>query len=290
MIYLLLCIICSGLLVVLFKVFQRLNIDVFPSIVVNYLSASAFAYLYMSNKAEVLTVNMLHEPWLPFAIFLGSLFITIFNITSVTTLRYGVSTASVAMKLGLVFPVALAFLVYGEPFSWLKLIGIALALAAVILSSVKEDNAVTHHQGLAVLPILVFLGSGACDSLTQLANKKFVTENSSEVFSLFLFLAAAFWGCVALAYLMFSKKKSIKLNSIIGGIVLGIINYFSFLFLLKALSQVKGGSGVVFPMANLGTVAFATVIGVLFFNEKISRLNALGLALMALAMIAMVFA
>lgn len=290
MIYLLLCIVCSGLLVVMFKIFQRLNIDVFSAIVVNYVSATAFAFFYMQNKKYILSGQVFNESWLPFAIFLGSLFITIFYITSITTLRYGVSTASVAMKLGLIFPVALAFLVYNEPFSWLKLTGIFLALGAVVLSSVKEDNAVTHHQGIAVLPIVVFLGSGACDSFTQLANKKLLSDNSGESFTLFLFFAAAIWGCIALGYLILTKKKSLTLKAVAGGVVLGIINYFSFLFLLKALTHVNGGSALVFPMANLGTVAFATLVGILVFKEKISRLNAVGLAFMALAMVAMIFA
>lgn len=290
MIYLFLSIVCSGLLVVMFKIFERLNIDVFSAIVVNYVAATAFAFFYMDNRTDVTSGKVFNESWLPFAIFLGSLFISIFNITSITTLRYGVSTASVAMKLGLVFPVALAFLVYDEPFSWLKLTGIILALGAVVLSSVKEDNAVTHHRGLAILPIVVFLGSGACDSFTQLANKKLVSDSSGESFTLFLFLAAAFWGCIALVYLVLTKKKNVTLKAVCGGMVLGIINYFSFLFLLKALTHVNGGSAFVFPMANLGTVAFATLVGVLLFKEKISRLNALGLTLMALAMIAMVLA
>ncbi|MCS6935652.1 MAG: hypothetical protein NZM35_10980 [Chitinophagales bacterium] len=289
MTYLWLSVLFSGMLVVMFKIFQRLGIDAFTAIVFNYLSATVFAFLYMKNKHYVLGGAVWKDNWWPFALFLGSMFITVFNMTSITTLRYGASTASVAMKLGLVFPVVLAFTVYGEAFSMLKFMGVALALVAVVLSSVKEENA-GRHRGIALLPVLVFIGSGACDSFTQLANKYYVIPEHEEAFSLFLFFAAAFWGLVALLYLLVRGVKKLNMKTLLGGVVLGVINYFSFLTMLRALATVPGGSAVVFPMANLGTVAFATLAGVVFFREKLNRLNLIGLVLMAAAMAAMAMA
>jgi drug/metabolite transporter (DMT)-like permease len=207
------------------------------------------------------------------------MFIIIFNLTSITTVKYGVSTASVAMKLGLVFPVLLAFTVYGEEFNWMKLAGILFAFAAVILSSLKEEpKSPEHKSSFAVLPVIVFLGSGACDSLTQFANKKYLSTGGMEEFSLFLFIAAALVGFGTLLFQFITGKAAFSFKSVIGGVLLGISNYFSFLFLLKALATVSWGSSVVFPVSNLGTVAAATFAGIIFFKEKLSKLNMLGLA------------
>ncbi len=288
MIYLVISIVCSALLVLLFKVFEQRGIPVFQAIVFNYMAATLCGVVFLPDKTSLITGSIFTHSWIPFAFFLGTLFITVFNFTSITTVRYGVSTASVAMKLGLVFPVILAFTVYGESFNWVKLLGILFAFVAVILSSLKDENhSPQHKSSFAILPLIVFIGSGACDSLTQFANKKYVGANGMEEFSLFLFMAAAIVGSSVLIFQFVRGKAKFNKLSLAGGIILGIINYFSFLFILKALSAVSWGSSVVFPVSNLGTVLFATVVGVLLFKERISKINLLGLgfAILSIALI-----
>ena len=276
MIYLLLSILCTTGLILMFKIFEQRNIPVFQAIVYNYLSATICALIFLPDKSQLLTGAVFSSAWLPLSLVLGSMFIFVFNLTSRATVRYGVSTASVAMKLGLIFPVLLAFTIYGENFNWLKLLGIVFAFAAVILSSLKEE-AVKHKSSFALLPMLVFFGSGACDSFTQYANKKYLSNSGMEEFSLFLFVAAACFGSAVFVFQLITKRTSFNVNSLIGGTVLGVINYFSFVFLLKALANINWGSSVVFPVSNLGTVAVATLAGIVLFKEKISKVNMLGL-------------
>jgi len=287
MIYLILSIVCSSLLVVSFKLFDRNNIPVFPAIVFNYLAATATAFVFLPDKSSIYDGSILSNDWVPFALGLGSLFILIFNLTSKTTVQYGVSTASVAMKLGLVFPVMLAFLVYGESYNALKLLGIVLAFIAVILSSIKSNGKELNSSksSFAILPMLVFIGSGACDSLTQFANKTYLTNSGMEEFSFFLFVAAALIGFILLMAQILTGKTKLTSKIIIGGTLLGIANYFSFLFILKALSAISWGSSVVFPVSNLGTVALTTIIGILFFKEQISKVNFTGLVFAAGAIV-----
>ncbi len=284
MIYLLLSIVFSAVLVLMFKVFDHKQIPVFQAIVVNYVSATLCAFVFLPDKTPVLNGTILHQNWLWLALLLGSLFFTVFNLVSKTTVGFGISTASVAMKLGLVFPVLLAFTVYGETFNWLKLTGILLAFVAVILSSIKEDHEVhKHSKWMVVLPFITFLGSGLCDSLTQFANKRYVSSSGMEDFSFFLFVAAAIAGVVVLTVRIATGTLKLTMPSVLGGVVLGIFNYFSFLFMLKALGAVSWGSSVIFPVMNLGTVAFASLAGVLFFREKISKVNLAGLFFAALS-------
>ena len=291
MIYLLLAILTAAALVLLFKVFERSNIPIFEAIVFNYITATVCAYVFLPSQQKIISVEIFHTSWLPFALFLGTLFFTIFNLTSITTIRYGVSTASVAMKLGLVFPVAFAFIFYGEKFTWLSLLGILLAIVAVILSSVKDEETPMHehHNKIAFLPLLVFIGSGACDSLTQFANKNYLGSSGMEEFSFFLFLAASAAGIFALTIRLLNKTLKLKWRSLFGGVILGIVNYFSFLFLLKALAESGWESAIVFPISNLGTVAVATVISIIFFREKPSRINFIGLMFAVASILVIVF-
>jgi drug/metabolite transporter (DMT)-like permease len=279
MLYLLLSIVCSSALVLFFKFFEQRSIPIFQAIVFNYWSASICSYLFLSNKESAIADTIIQQPWLPLGLGLGCLFIVVFNLISITTVVSGVSAASVASKLGLVFPVMLAFTVYGETFSMLKLIGILLAFVAVVLSSLKgnRSDTKTASERHIFLPLLVFFGSGMCDSLTQLATKNYIGNKGIEEFSLTLFIAAAVAGSLLFAYRFFVKELKISYRSILWGTVLGFVNYFSFLFLLKALSSLNWGSSVVFPLNNLGIVAFSTIVGVIFYKEQLSKLNVLGL-------------
>lgn len=279
MIFLFFSVVCTAGLILAFKIFARQHIPVFQAIVYNYISATICAFIFLPDKEPVTSGAVFTAPWLPLALMLGTMFIIVFNLTSRTTVQYGVSTASVAMKLGLVFPVLLAFIIYGEAFNRVKLLGILFAFVAVILSSLKEEaNLQNHKSSFAILPLIVFIGSGTCDSLTQYANKTYLSTTGMEEFSLFLFIAAGIVGTSALIYQLFTGATAFNYKSLVGGVLLGIINYFSFLFLLKSLATISWGSSVVFPVSNLGTVLVATLAGVTFFREKISKINLLGLA------------
>lgn len=281
-------ILCSALLVLLFKYFERNNIPVFQAIVFNYWTAAICGYLYLPDKTPVHNLSIFAESWMPVCLMLGTMFITVFTLTGITTRYFGVSVASVAMKLGLVFPVLLAFALYGEAFNWLKLLGIVLAFIAVILSSLSE-NKTSNTEGKKAshiyLPIVVFFGSGACDAITQYVTKTHLANTGQEGFAMFIFVAAAAAGTSVWLWQLATGKSNFNFKCLAGGVVLGIVNYFSYLTALKALTQLSWGSSVVFPVINLGVVATVTIGGILLFSERISRTNAIGLGFAAASII-----
>ncbi len=75
-------------------------------------------------------------------------------------------------------------------------------------------------------------------------------------------------------------------RNVAGGIVLGIPNYGSMLFLLMALGGGLEGS-FVFPVVNVGVIAVTTIGAVWLFHERLSGINWLGIAL-AIAAIALI--
>lgn len=284
MVALVLTIILSAALVLLFKFFGRNNIPVFQAIVFNYWTAALCGYLFLPDKTAVHNLSIFSEAWMPVCLLLGSMFITVFTLTGITAKYFDSSVASVAMKLGLVFPVLLAFTFYGEAFSWWKMLGIILAFVAVILSSLSENKSgpSADKKGSHIyLPIIVFFGSGACDVLTQYATKKHLADTGQEGFAMFIFVAAGTAGTLVFLYQLLSGKTKFDYKCLIGGIVLGIANYFSYLFMLQALVEINWGSSVLFPAINLGVVAAVTLGGILFFRERISRTNAIGLGFAA---------
>lgn len=280
MMYLLLCILCSSLLVFMFRVFDYYRIEAFPAIVFNYLTCVICGLIvYARSPIDVAAVSS-HAPWLWLAVTLGLSFIHIFVLIGRTALRFGVSTASVAMKLGLVIPVFLAFFIYHEAVTWYKVAGIICALIAVVLSSQNKGEA--HHKPVhraaLLLPLVVFIGSGLCDSGAQLGEKKYFTHTGSENFVLIIFICAALTGLFYLTIMVLRGNIRLHWRQVIGGILLGIPNYGSLLFLMKALDNMPGGSSVVFPVVNIATVAGSTLLSVLIFREHLNRANRFGLA------------
>lgn len=63
------------------------------------------------------------------------------------------------------------------------------------------------------------------------------------------------------------------------GIVLGIPNYYSIFFLIKALQNKNFESSELFTFNNVGVVILSTVVGVVLFKERLSKKNLIGVAL-----------
>jgi len=287
MLFLVLSIICTAALILFFKVFERNDVPVLPAIVVNYWTAAFCAFIFLPNHELFFNGSFFTQDWFLISAVLGALFFTIFSLVSISAIRIGISATSVPYKLGLVFPVIFAFAFYKEDFNWWKIAGIVIAFAAVILSSLKKDEGESKAKSkwIYFLPFIIFIGSGACDSLTQFANKKYLMHEGMEAFTFFIFVFAALAGTLAFIWQLAKGKVTLSTKSITGGIAMGIPNYLSFLLLLKALATLSWDSSVIFPLNNLGTVAIATIVSFVAFKEKISKVNTVGLLLAIISII-----
>lgn len=286
MIYLILSVLCSASFVLLFKLFERYHIHVFQSIVFNYWVAFSCGLFFIPKNSfpQIVSSN-----WLPFAFALGASFICIFTLTSQTVKLFNVSAASVAMKLGLVFPVMFAFLIYSEGYNNLKLTGITFAFVAVVLATYRQSNERHKHTKLQfMLPFVVFVGSGLCDSGVQYANKKLLGDHDVAPFVMINFFSAALIGSVILLFQIIQGHRKLEWKNVFGGIAVGVPNYFSFLFMLKALGTMSWGSSVIFPVSNLSTIACSAFAAFIIFKERISKINLLGLTLAIVSIIVII--
>lgn len=281
MIYLILSVLCVASFTLLFKVFNRYHIHVFQAIVFNYWVAFVCGLFFIPSNSFA---AIIHSNWLPFAFALGASFICVFTLVSQTVKHFSVSAATVSMKLGLVFPVIFAFLIYGEGYNNLKLLGIFFALIAVILATYRQSKEYHHHTKLQyLLPFVAFAGSGLCDAGVQYANKVLLSNNDVAPFVTMNFFSAALVGSFILLYRVAEKNAMLEWKSVWGGFAIGIPNYFSYLFMLLALEKMNWGSGIIFPVSNLSTIALSTIAAYIIFKEKSSKVNLLGLAFAGLS-------
>jgi len=226
------------------------------------------------------------RPWFWGTFTLGILFIVVFNLMAATAQKVGVSVASVATKMSLVIPVIFGVIFYKEELGPLKVLGIVLALVAVYFASFKKkEKSIKVKTAALLLPFFVFLGSGIIDTTIKYMQEIHMGENEFPLFSATVFGAAAVTGIVFI--LIKSTKKPLRFNfrNVIGGILLGIPNYFSVFFLLRALQDDSLNSASIFTIINVAVVMLSTLLGILLFKEKISLKNWGGIALAVISIL-----
>lgn len=282
MIYLLLSIALSVITVSFFKLFERYGVSTFPAIVANYFSCVVMGNLL--NSEAVLLTPFWNEPWMLLSITLGLLFISIFYAIGKTSQQMGISVSMVAAKLSVVIPVAAAILLYSELLTWLKMVGFALSLVAVVCISVKE-NSLVNNKRMWMLPFVVFVGSGLIDTLLNHANMKFIPPaNEGSIISMVFFFAAIL-GLLAIIISKFTASPiRITSKDMIWGLALGIPNYGSIYFLLVTLNHFNEAA-YIFPVNNIGIAGVSTIVSFIAFKDHISKLNLIGLVLALIAIV-----
>lgn len=282
MIYLFLSILCSTSLFVIFKYFNLYKINTLQAIVTNYVVAFSIGMYSADGFGKINTI--IHQNWFYGALILSVLFIAVFFITALTSQKNGVAVASVAGKMSVIVPIIFGILLYKESITVLKGIGIVLALIAVYFSSVKAKETNVPKVGL-LYPILLFLGSGIVDTTLKFVETTYVSTNDVSFFSGSLFGMAGTFGVLILIGKQFISKEKIALKNIIAGVVLGIPNYFSIVFLIKALQYNGFESSNLFTIINVGVVVLSAFVGSWLFKEHFSTKNKIGIIIAVLGII-----
>ena len=278
MIFLALSIIASTLIFVIFRLFASYNINTLQAIVVNYFVACSCGVIGYQNSIELSAIPKYN--WFYYTLALGALFIIVFNLMAITTQHSGLSVVSVATKMALVIPIAFGLWYYKEPLGPFKAAGIVLALIAVYLVAVKKDSGIILQKRNLVFPMLVFLGSGLIDTSLNFLQNDFITDKSLiPLFSSTIFMTAGVIGIMVLVAQKIKGVLVLEFKNIIAGIVLGIPNYFSIYFLVKALRSDLFDSSGIFTINNVGIVIISTLLGIVFFKEQLSIKNWIGITL-----------
>lgn len=287
MLYLLLSILTTASLFIIFKYFEKYDVNIFQAVVFNYLTASLLGVLLNLDTVEKTFSTC--QAWFELAAVLGLLFISVFYLLGYTAQKLGVSVSSVANKMSMIIPVIVAVYMYGDKMQGLKVLGIVIALLAVFFTSLRgkpseADPVKSFSLKLFVIPVLLFLGSGLLDSLLNMADAFYLRDDNFGIFITCVF-GCAFVTGISILLINPVHRRSFHIRNVYGGIILGSINYFSVLFFLKAL-QIPGlQSSVIFPLNNIGVVGCSTLAAYILFKERLSPYNWLGIGLSVLSII-----
>lgn len=276
MTYLLLSIFCNAGIYLLFKWYGRLQLHIFQVIVVNYLVAATSGLLVVPDLRQAGAVAVHFPPWFAGALGLGFLFIGVFYLMAVTAHRIGVSVSTVASKMSLALGALLIIWLRHEPLHWPKLLAIVLALAGVVLTSVKAGEQRFSASQL-LWPLLILLGSSVIDFGIAWFSQWPQTESEMALFSCTSFMTAGLTGLLVVAIGVERGGSSLRWPEVRAGVLLGVVNYGSIYFLVLAYDSGIFARSTLLPLNNLAVVVFNVVGAWWLFNEKLSRANRFGI-------------
>src|SRR5690606_35242888 len=219
----------------------------------------------------------------------GVLFIAGFYVFAYAIRAAGMWLAAGVMRLSVVLPFLASWLVWGEAPAAGQLVGLALAGIAFILLArpagkpPEGGGADAGPQRRALALVLLFLAGGTADVAMKAFDEAFSAAGTRPFFLLLVFAVAFLVGLARVGAVGRRTGRWPRGAALGWGALLGLVNYGSADFILRALEGLPGT--FVFPANNVAIVMGAAGLGVAVWGERLSRWNWLGLGVAALALV-----
>ncbi len=291
MIYFLLAVIFTVALYLIMRAYPGLGIDSFHAIVINYYACVLTGLVLTPDWRQQLgQVDWMAAGTL-WTLALGSLFVVVFLLIGQTTQKVGVTAASLAGNLSLVIPVLFGLWVFqnnNKVFTGANYAGLLLAFAALGLGAWRSGNggaAGGFRKEVLIWPALYFLGSGTNNTLINYLSAEYYLPGEDTLFMIIACIGAAVVGTLLLVFRLVKRNERLSPKSAAGGLLLGIPNFLSLYFLLRALATYGNSAAFVFPVYQILTMLVAALAAWLLYREKLSAINKLGLFLAVLAIL-----
>lgn len=265
------CILSSSVLFLLFRLFPKYKVDTAQAIIVNYFTAFVCGCIVNGQLPEV---SGLHASGLlPFALLSGFLFISLFIAMGISAAKNGMGTTSVAVKMSVALSMIFFVIAYDESLTVLKVVGFLLAVAGIFLVTYEKD---TKKQQTYKLLLLLLVGSAVLDIVLNYVEQN-LNGYPSSLYTAFGFLAAGSFGLIWMITEYARGKRRFSGRNIIGGIALGIPNYFSIYLLIRSYSTTGWSDSTTLAVVGIGIVAISAIAGILIFNESAKWQKLVGL-------------
>ncbi len=288
MIFIAASILASTSITIIFKLFTSFKVDLFPAIVFNYFTAILTGWVISGEFP--LNETVVQSPTFPYALLMGVFFITSFLAQGRSIELFGITITAILQRMSLLMTVIFALIYFDESLSLSKILGLICAFLSIIFvnykPSDKDQSKIIRSVFFWFLPFYVFFSSGVIEIILQYVELEVAGASADPQFISVIFCVAMIIGLVGLIGGLISGKINWSTKSMLAGFCLGIPNYFSIYFIMRALGAGYEGS-YFFPVNNVAIIALATLIAFVFFKEKLSKINIFGvlLALLAITLI-----
>ncbi|MHA8066568.1 EamA family transporter [Aquirufa sp. ROCK2-A2] len=275
MVYLLLSILFSVLLLVNFRLHEKWKVNTTVAILLNYpvcfltgwfhqLDAIPFNWPGLGSSLGILA--------------LGIGFVITFLFSGISTQKNGMAVTSLANNLSLVIPVLFGLFFMGQlaTITWQISLGLLLAFGAIYMFNPRIQASSAKGSYLAL--IAVFIGYGITNTAFSYLNASLSQIVGGTIpFTLMLLVGSIVTSFVVLNVKFAKDEIVFNKQSVLAAIPLGLPNFFSFYFLLKALDFYQNDLAIVLPVYNIGVIATTALVAWLFFKEKLNSKQLIGL-------------
>ena len=250
---------------------------------INYVTASAVAYFL----AEPGTVSIFfgHAGAIVIAALTGVLFVAGFYALSFATEVAGIAMTLSVARISVVIPFTASWLFWSEDPGVAEIVGLLLAIAAFLLIARPRGSRIDNQMSALLLMAVFFLG-GISDTMMKLINEHLlgavdILSSSFMVFGTAALLSVVMTGLRRKQQIQKdegtgpSSGRISRLKLATSGILLGLLNLGTVVFILNALQVLPGT--FVFPANNVSIVVGATLLGVLFWRESTQKSTWLGI-------------
>lgn len=274
MLNLLMAVVSSMMVSVIMRVSGKYCRNNITMLLCNYVMCSALAAFFTGGElfpaAQGLTGTI------ALGIVGGFFYLTSFVLMQWSVKEHGVVLPTTLMKLGVIVPILVAILVFGETPKAVQIIGIVLALAAVLYMQGKEEN----MGKIGLMLFLLWFTTGCSSSMHKIFDGALPAMFKNQ-FLFYIFVSAL----IMCAGVCIVRRQKIGLWDLFFGLLIGIPNYFSSRFLLHSLADIP--AFVAYPCYSVGSIVAVALAGWILFKEQISRrkLIALGMIVVALVLL-----
>ena len=307
MIYLLMAILSSASIALVFKALGSQGGNRYGVIIGNYLTCIVISLIMTGGPAAI--VHAAPVTYLCGAVG-GLLFVLGLVFMQSSVAANGATLTSAFGKLGVMVPLAFSFLIFREQPAALQVVGIVIALAALVVINAPAKDAPAKAAANATdapeasdapakaapapanttspktysfaLLALTFLGNGLADSMAKVF-EQVGPRSDDRVFISLVFIAAAMISAgLALREYRVTGAPITK-KELLSGVAVGVPNYFCSFFLLSSLTRLP--SFLVYPIFSTGTIIAVMLVSTILFKERPTKKQLTGIAMILLALV-----
>lgn len=205
----------------------------------------------------------------------GSLLLAGFVLLQFNVRVNGVVLSAAFAKLGVLVPTVLSIVFFKEIMEAGQIIGFALALTAIVLIHFEKGQ---ENAGFKTGLLLLLLCNGAADAMAKIYEQLGNPQLKDEYLCITFIVAS-----VLSTLLAVKKGQKITRKDVLWGMLLGIPNYYSVRFLMKALETIP--AVIAYPTYSVATIIVLSMCGALLFGEKLSRRQKISAGIILIALV-----
>lgn len=274
---------CSVAIAHFLKKTEARKLSTIRVLTVNYVVAALAAFLTPTGSADIDFSFSEAVPALLLAVSVGVIFITNFYIYSKSVSKNGVGISVSAMRISLLIPVLLSTMWYLELLETRQWIGVGTVFLALFLLLPNKRKMIREPLSAAWLLVLLFIGTGLGDGSLKIFEVEFLSILTKEQFMGTVFLSSMAVGFIVI---LVSGKISFTKQELWMGVLVGIPNLYSAIFLIEALERMNGA--IVYSTVNILTVLGATILGMMRWGDKLTVIQWAGIVVTIISILLLV--